>query len=77
MSETPEREYHVANIPLRPGHRLIGLVSLAYDAEGCLHAVMHAVDGIPLPRRRTPWALRALADELEVESFREELDVAP
>lgn len=68
---------HALTVLLPAEHRLVGLVSLRFDpVSQRVNAVGHRIDGAPLPAL-TPALLRLLADELEIERFREELDDAP
>lgn len=77
MSSELEPVPHALTVLLPPEHRLVGMVSLRFDpATQRVNAVGHKIDGVRLPSI-TPALLRLLADELEIERFREELDDAP
>lgn len=68
---------HAVTLRLPAEHRLVGLVTLRYDPEDKrVYAVGHRIDEVDLPTI-TPQLLRLLANELEIDRFREELDGAP
>ena len=76
MPETSEPKVARIQVSVADGEIIAGLVTLRYTAEGELLVLSHSSPGHVFPPD-APLALRALADELDVQAMRRFLEAAP